>query len=58
MWITNGTQDENKTPADCVLLYAQSNKKVSTFVIERGFEGYEVGQKNQRQNRYACFQHS
>ena len=46
MWITNGTQDENKTPADCVLLYAQSNKKeVSSFVIERGFEGYEVGQK-------------
>lgn len=46
MWITNGTQDENKTPADCVLLYAQSDKKkVSTFVIERSFEGYEVGQK-------------
>ncbi len=46
MWITNGTQDENNTPADCVLLYAQSNKKeISTFVIEKGFEGYEVGQK-------------
>lgn len=46
MWITNGAQDENKTPADCVLLYAQSHKKeISTFVIERGFEGYEVGQK-------------
>ena len=46
MWITNGTQDENKTPADCVLLYAQSHKKeISTFVIEKGFEGYEVGQK-------------
>lgn len=46
MWITNGTQDENKTPADCVLLYAQSNKKeISTFIVERGFKGYEVGQK-------------
>ena len=46
MWITNGTQDENKTPADCVLLYAQSNKKeISSFIIEKGFEGYEVGQK-------------
>lgn len=46
MWITNGTQDENNTPADCVLLYAQSHKKeISTFIIEKGFEGYEVGQK-------------
>ena len=46
MWITNGAQDENKTPADCVLLYAQSHKKeISTFIIEKGFEGYEVGQK-------------
>lgn len=46
MWITNGTQDENKTPADCVLLYAQSDKKkISTFVIEKDFEGYFVGQK-------------
>ena len=46
MWITNGAQTKIKTPADCVLLYAQSHKKeISTFVIERGFEGYEVGQK-------------
>ena len=46
MWITNGAQDENKTPADCVLLYAQSHKKeISTFIIEKGFKGYEVGQK-------------
>ena len=46
MWITNGTQDENKTPADCVVLYAQSNKKkISTFIIEKGFKGYKVGQK-------------
>ena len=46
MWITNGTQDENNTPADCVLLYAQSNKKeISTFLIQRDFTGYKVGQK-------------
>ena len=46
MWITNGTLDENKTPADCVLLYTQSSKKeISTFLIEKGFEGYYVGQK-------------
>ena len=46
MWITNGTLDENKTPADCVLLYTQSSKKeISTFLIEKSFEGYYVGQK-------------
>ena len=48
MWITNGVQDENKTPADLVLLYAQSNKKeISTFIIEKDFEGFSVGQKIQ-----------
>ena len=47
MWITNGVLDEHKSPADCVLLYTQSNKKeISTFLIEKGFEGYSVGQKN------------
>ncbi len=46
MWITNGTLDENNTPADCVLLYTQSSKKeISTFLIEKSFEGYHVGQK-------------
>ena len=46
MWITNGAVDEDKTPADCVLLYAQSTKKeISTFVVEKGFTGYKVGQK-------------
>ena len=46
MWITNGTIDENKTPPDCLLLYAQSEKKsISTFIVEKNFTGYEVGQK-------------
>ena len=46
MWITNGALDDHKTPADCVLLYAQSDKKnISTFLIEKTFKGYEVGQK-------------
>jgi len=46
MWITNGILDEKKTPADFVLLYAQSSKKeISTFIVEKGFEGYKAGQK-------------
>lgn len=46
MWITNGTLDDSKTPADCVLLYAQSNKKqISSFLVQKEFTGYEVGQK-------------
>ena len=46
MWITNGVQDEQNTPADLVLLYAKSEqKKISTFVVEKGFKGYKAGQK-------------
>jgi isovaleryl-CoA dehydrogenase len=51
MWITNGTIDENKTPCDVVLVYARTGEsgkgkaKVSTFIVEKGFAGFEVGQK-------------
>lgn len=50
MWITNGTVDENRTPADMVLVYAVTGQKgqrpeLSTFLVEKGFEGYSVGQK-------------
>ena len=50
MWITNGTLDEKNTPSDCVLVYAKSGEKdgrtqISTFVVEKGFKGYSVGQK-------------
>ncbi|RME14623.1 MAG: isovaleryl-CoA dehydrogenase [Bdellovibrio sp.] len=50
MWITNGTLDEKKTPADCVLLYARTGEKdgrplISTFLVEKGHKGYSVGQK-------------
>ncbi len=50
MWITNGTIDENNTPADLVLLYAISGEKngqpqISTFLIEKSHSGYSVGQK-------------
>jgi isovaleryl-CoA dehydrogenase len=52
MWITNGTIDDNKTPCDVVLVYAKTGEKngrslVSTFIIEKGHKGFEVGQKIQ-----------
>ncbi|RMG45476.1 MAG: isovaleryl-CoA dehydrogenase [Candidatus Dadabacteria bacterium] len=50
MWITNGTIDDGKTPCDTLVLYALTKgspdkKRVSTFIIEAGFEGFSVGQK-------------
>lgn len=52
MWITNGAVDENRTPADCVLVYAKSGEKngrpmISTFLVQKGMAGYSVGQKIQ-----------
>jgi isovaleryl-CoA dehydrogenase len=48
MWITNGTIDNQNTPADVVWLYAKTGSAktdVSSFIIEKSFKGYEVGQK-------------
>ncbi|MES2855246.1 MAG: acyl-CoA dehydrogenase family protein [Bdellovibrionota bacterium] len=50
MWITNGCIDDNGTPADLVWVYAKTGEvngkpQLSTFVIEKGTKGYEVGQK-------------
>lgn len=50
MWITNGTIDDNKTPADLVWVYAKTGEKngralLSTFLVEKGTQGYSVGQK-------------
>lgn len=50
MWITNGTVDEDRTPADFVLLYAktgesQGRAQISTFYVDRSCPGYSVGQK-------------
>ncbi len=53
MWITNGCTDEKGTPADVVLIYGITNQpegkrpEISTFVIQKGDEGYSVGQKIQ-----------
>ncbi len=54
MWITNGTVDEERTPADLVLVYARTSggaagerSRISTFIVERGMPGFAVGQKIQ-----------
>ncbi len=51
LWITNGTIDEGQTACDCVLVYARTpsaadgKAKISTFIVERSFPGFSVGQK-------------
>jgi isovaleryl-CoA dehydrogenase len=50
MWITNGCLDDDGTPADLVWVYAKTGEKngrpqLSTFIVEKGMPGYEVGQK-------------
>jgi isovaleryl-CoA dehydrogenase len=50
MWITNGTIDDEGTPADCVLVYAKTGESkgralVSSFLVEKTHPGYAVGQK-------------
>jgi isovaleryl-CoA dehydrogenase len=53
MWITNGTLDEDRTPADVVWVYAitggasaaGARPSLSTFIVDRTHNGYSVGQK-------------
>lgn len=50
MWITNGCIDDEGTPADLVWVYARTGTvngkpQLSTFIVEKGTPGYEVGQK-------------
>jgi isovaleryl-CoA dehydrogenase len=51
MWITNGSVDENSTPADICWLYARTGTdskgraQVTTFLVEKGMPGFSVGQK-------------
>ncbi len=51
MWITNGSIDEEGTAADIVWLYAKTGEnengraEISTFIVEKGMQGYTVGQK-------------
>jgi len=45
MFITNGAIDDH-TLGDVFLVYAKtSDKKISTFVVEKGFAGFKLGQK-------------
>ena len=51
MWITNGVIDDGSTPADVCMVYAKTGQdddgrqQITTFIVERGMEGYSVGQK-------------
>ena len=51
MWITNGVIDDGSTPADVCMVYANTGQdddgrqQITTFIVERGMEGYSVGQK-------------
>ena len=51
MWITNGSIDDERTPADVVWVYARTGldergrPELSTFIIEKDTPGYTVGQK-------------
>jgi len=51
MWITNGSIDDDGTPADVVWLYARTGTddrgraELTTFLVERGMPGYSAGQK-------------
>jgi isovaleryl-CoA dehydrogenase len=44
MWITNGAKD-HKSPADILFLYAKTENKISSFIIEGNQKGFSVGQK-------------
>ena len=45
MWITNGCVDDDKNACDFVLVYAKTQDKISSFIVEKSFEGFHVGQK-------------
>lgn len=44
MFITNGALDE-KTPGDIFLVYAKTSGGMTSFIVEKGFEGFSLGQK-------------
>ena len=45
MWITNGCIDENKQACDYALIYAKTGDKISSFIVEKSFKGFSIGQK-------------
>jgi isovaleryl-CoA dehydrogenase len=44
MFITNGALDD-KTLGDLFLVYAKTEKGISSFVVENGFAGFSLGQR-------------
>ncbi len=44
MFITNGALDD-ATPGDIFLVYAKTNGRISSFVVEKGFSGFSLGQR-------------
>ena len=44
MFITNGALDET-TLGDIFLVYARTEKGISSFVVEKGFPGFSLGQR-------------
>ena len=44
MFITNGALDD-KTLGDLFLVYAKTEKGISSFVVENGFPGFSLGQR-------------
>lgn len=44
MWITNGMIAED-TLGDVFLVYAKTGDRISSFLVEKGFKGFDKGQK-------------
>ncbi|MBI3785008.1 MAG: acyl-CoA dehydrogenase family protein [Deltaproteobacteria bacterium] len=44
MFITNGAIDD-RTTGDVFLVYAKTDSKISTFLVEKGFSGFSLGQR-------------
>ena len=44
MFITNGAIDEH-TLGDVFIVYAKTNQQISSFLVEKGFPGFALGQK-------------
>jgi isovaleryl-CoA dehydrogenase len=44
MFITNGAIDD-RTLGDVFLVYAKTDEKISTFLVEKGFPGFALGQR-------------
>ena len=44
IFITNGAIDD-RTLGDVFIVYAKTNDRISTFLVEKGFPGFSLGQK-------------